>query len=287
MANTIKLSPPGDFKTVEAARPAWEIATPSFQYTKTANPDWGYGQGRNNLTDDGANRPHVVIDPYEEGRPWPYNYTLLISAITPRPIALVSTRSADCKTTNLAPFSYFNVATHDPPIFMIGIASGVANAKDTLKNLLETKECVINIISETYIEAANAGSVDAPFGKDEWRVSGLTPEYSCETVKCARVKESVFSVEAKLESFREWESRANPGQKSGTSVFLEGTRFWVREDALNEEKSIVDISVLRPMGRLGGISYSRTNTGIEIPRPKFKEDIGGEEGFNQLPSHKS
>lgn len=242
MVDNINRNPHPDFKKVEGSRPSWETDQ-NWHYTKTANPDWSFGQGRNALPDAGADRPHVAIDPHAEGRPAPFNYKLLISAITPRPIAFVSTRSADGTVTNLAPFSYFNVLTHDPPIFIIGFSSPVAGAKDTLKNLLETKECVINIISETFIEAANATSIDAPFGANEWRVSGLTPEYSCETVKCPRVKEAVFSIEAKLDSVREWNSRAKPGQKSGTTVFVEGTRFWVREDAINDEKNIVDPAV--------------------------------------------
>lgn len=245
MADKVQRNPHPDFKAVEAARPEWDVNTAAngFHYTKTASPEWQYGQGRNGLADDGADRPHVAIDPHAEGRHPGYNYTMLISGVTPRPVAFVSTRSADGEITNLAPFSYFNIVTHDPPTFMISIASGVANAKDTLKNLLETGECVINIISETFLEAANAASIDAPYGLDEWRVSGLTPDYSCDTVKCARVKEAVFSIEAKLESFKERESRAQPGHKSGTTLFVEGTRFWVREDALNETKNIVDLSV--------------------------------------------
>ncbi|KAJ6779354.1 hypothetical protein PWT90_04019 [Aphanocladium album] len=286
MADSINRNPHPDFKKVEASRPGWE-AEQGFHYTKTADPNWKFGQGRNDLPDAGAGRPHVAIDPHAEGRPAPFNYKLLISAITPRPIAFVSTRSADGAVTNLAPFSYFNVVTHDPPTFMIGFSSAVAEAKDTLKNLLDSKECVINIISETYIEAANSASIDAPFGADEWRVSGLTPDYSCETVKCARVKEAVFSVEAKLESFREWDSRSKPGRKSGTTVFVEGTRFWVREDALNEDKNIVDPAILRPMGRLGGITYSRTTQGLELTRPKFKEELGGLEAYEKLPERKA
>ncbi len=244
MADSINRNPHPDFKKVEASRPDWEAGqAQAFHFSKTADPQWAFGQGRNRLADAGAGRPHVAIDPHDADRPATFNYKLLISAITPRPIAFVSTRSADGKVTNLAPFSYFNVVTHDPPVFMIGFSSSVAAAKDTLKNLLDSKECVINIISETYLEAANSASIDAPFGANEWRVSGLTPDYSCETVKCARVKEAVFSVEAKLDSFREWDSRAKPGSKSGTTVFVEGTRFWVREDALNDDKNIVDPSV--------------------------------------------
>lgn len=245
MSDGINRNPHPDFKKVVASRPDWETDQ-GFHYTKTANPDWKFGQGANALPDAGAGRAHVAIDPHAADRPSPSNYKLLISAITPRPIAFVSTRSPDGSATNLAPFSYFNVVTHDPPTFMIGFACGVADAKDTLRNLLDSKECVINIISETFLEAANSTSIDAPFGSDEWRVSGLTPDYSCETVKCARVKEAVFSIEAKLDFVKEWDSRAKPGAKSGTTVFVEGTRFWVREDALNADKNIVDPTVSRP-----------------------------------------
>ncbi|KAM0665176.1 hypothetical protein ACQRIU_005437 [Beauveria bassiana] len=289
MADSINRNPHPDFKKVEASRPEWE-ADQGFHYTKTADPQWTFGQGRNSLRDAGASQPHVAIDPHAEGRPATFNYKLLISAITPRPIAFVSTRSAaadGAATTNLAPFSYFNFVAHDPPIFVIGFSSSVADAKDTLKNLLDTKECVINIISETYVEAANSTSIDAPFGASEWNVSGLTPDYSCETVKCARVKEAVFSVEAKLDSYREWDSRAKPGSKSGTTVFLQGTRFWVREDALNDDKNLVDPAILRPISRLGGITYARTTQALEIPRPKFKEELGGQEGYDKLVERES
>lgn len=239
----IKRNPHPDFKGVEASRPDWD-ASSNFRYTKTAEPGWTFGSGANALaTAEDKSQKHVHIDPYEAGRPAVFNYKLLISAIVPRPIAFVSTRSADGTTTNLAPFSYFNFVNHDPPMFVVGFASSMAAAKDTLRNVVDTKECVINIISETYVEAANAASVNAPYGVSEWDVSGLTPEYDCETVKCARVKEAVFSVEAKLDFLKEWESRATPGKKTGTMAVFEGTRFWVREDALNEDKNIVDPEV--------------------------------------------
>ena len=176
-------------------------------------------------------------------RPAGFNYKLLISAVTPRPIAFVSTRSADGRVTNLAPFSYFNVVNHDPPLFTVGFGCGIAAAKDTLRNVIDTREAVINIIGEPFLEAANAASVDAPYGASEWDVSGLTPEYDCQTVKCARVKEAVFSVEVKLDMLKEYESKATPGSKSGTLAVFEGTRLWVREDALNEEKNLVDPAV--------------------------------------------
>lgn len=243
MSDSINRNPHPDFKQVEGSRPDWDSSS-KFRYTKTPAPDWKWGQGANQLESAAEkSKEAIAIDPYAEGRPGGFNYKLLISAIVPRPVAFLSTRSADGKVTNLAPFSYFNVMNHDPPMFVVGFASPVEAAKDSLRNLLDTKECVVNIISEQFIEAANSTSINAPFGSSEWAVSGLTAAYDTQTVKCARVKEAVFSIECKLDMIKEWDSKTKPGTKSGTMAVLEGTRFWAREDALNEEQNMVDPAV--------------------------------------------
>ncbi|KAI0458577.1 FMN-binding split barrel [Xylaria acuta] len=275
-----------DFKTMEALRPDWD-ASAVLRYTKTADPSWTPGSGANHLASSApASRQHVAIDPYEDGRPATSNYKLLISAITPRPIGFVSTRSGrsgaegdeeeEEETFNLAPFSYFNVVNTDPPIFSLGISSPLSKPKDTLRHLVANGECTVNIISEHFIEAANSTSIDAPTGCSEWVVSGLTPVHDCATVRTPRAREAVFSVECRVESIREFDSRARPGGKSGCMVLLEGLRFWVREDAVNEERSAVAADVLRPMSRLGGITYGRTTEIIELPRPVFERDLGME-----------
>ena len=192
------------------------------------------------------------------------NYKLLISAITPRFIGFLSTASADGASTNLAPMSYTTVVNHDPPVFVVGFSSPLAAPKDTLRNLLETKQCTLNVISAHFVEAANATAINAPYGTSEWAVSGLHPAPSA-VVKPARVQEAVFSVECTLVETREWESPAS-GKKTGTTVFLEGRRFWAREDAINEDRTLVDPAVLRPVSRLGGITYGTTSFGFEMPR---------------------
>jgi flavin reductase (DIM6/NTAB) family NADH-FMN oxidoreductase RutF len=101
---------------------------------------------------------------------------------------------------------------------------------------------VINIISEHFIEAANATSINAPYGISEWALSGLTPA-PCKHVKASRVKESIFSIEGKLMETKEFESRANPGTKTGVLAIIEGIHFWVREDAINEDKNLIDPAV--------------------------------------------
>lgn len=159
---SIKRNPHGDFSKVQASRPDWDSARSGFLFTKTRNPEWQLGDG---ATDGGESlrKEHVGIEPYEEGRPAVNNYKLLISAIVPRPVGFLSTRSEDGEcalvgrrgscvygrklmvflgsSTNLSPFSYTQMFNHDPPIFCIGFSGGFDNAKDTLKNLAESKEC--------------------------------------------------------------------------------------------------------------------------------------------------
>lgn len=266
----IKRNPHPDFKAVEASRPPFNSST-TFQFTQSPAPSWTPGSGANN-PDPSQQHKHREIDPDDPNRPAVHNYKLLISAIVPRPIGFVSTVSEDGKSTNLAPFSYFNLINHDPPLFVLGFSGGYNRPKDTLTNLLATRECVLNIISEDYIEAANYTSINAPENVSEWSFSGLTPEKS-RLVKPDRVKEAVFSIEAKLVESREWESRVTKGKKTGVMCVVEGVRFWAREDALDAEGILLDPKVLRPISRLGGISYARVTEGFELPRPAYDEVI--------------
>jgi len=136
------------------------------------------------------------------------------------------------------------MAAHDHPLFVDGFSPPTAGqgrlSKDTLRNLVETGECVINVISEAFMEAANATSVSMPYGVSEWEASGLTRVYDCRDVRCARAKEAVFSVEARLESVREFKSKVDPAATTFSMVVLEGTHFWLREDVLNEERTTID-----------------------------------------------
>lgn len=266
---TIKRNPHPDFSKVQASRPDWDQGR-SWEFSKTVDPNWKYGGGANDKS--GSSKEHVSIDPYQEGRPPVFNYKLMISGIIPRPIGFVSTKSKDGTSTNLAPFSYTQMFNHDPPVFGVGFSGGFDNAKDTLTNLIETGECVINIISEHFIEAANATSMDLPYGQSEWTVSGLTPA-KCDIVNVDRVKESIFSIEGKLMNTQEFESRVTPGKKTGVLALIEGVRFWVREDAINEDRNLIDPAVLKPVARLGGITYARVVDGFEIPRPVMQKEI--------------
>lgn len=196
--------------------------------------------------------------------------------LSPSPCVRCADANRTGESTNLAPYSYTQVVTHDPPVFTVGFAGGYDNAKDTLRNLMDTGECVINIVSEHFIEAANATSINSPYGISEWAMTGLHPA-PCTDVKASRVKEAVFSIEGKLMDTKEFESRVTPGKKTSVLAIIEGVRFWVREDAINEDRNVIDPGILRPMSRLGGITYGRMVEGIELPRPDFDEATKPEE----------
>ncbi|BFZ58105.1 hypothetical protein PYCC9005_005164 [Savitreella phatthalungensis] len=264
----INRNPHGDFDAVQASRQPYQRR--DFQQFQTPSPSWAPGTGAN-TTSPASSSPHVAIDPYAEGRPAVYNYKLLISAMVPRPIAFLSTVSKDGQRRNLAPFSYANIINHDPPLFVIGIAGSMKAAKDTLANLASQGEAVLNIVSDSYVEAMNYTSIDAPSDVSEWDLTGLTPVAS-DHVKPARVGEAIFAAECKLvEPAREWRNRQ--GQVTGVSVFLEASLFHARQDAINQDHNLIDPAVLRPVGRLGGITYATIQDGFELLRPSYEKEI--------------
>ncbi|TVY47962.1 Uncharacterized protein LOCC1_G002627 [Lachnellula occidentalis] len=231
-----------DFRKVQASRPDFDPNLP-ITYTKNPDPDWKYGKGSSDTSS--REKSHIEIDPYEDGRPMISNYKLLVSGV-PRPISFVSTVSKD-GTRNLAPFSYFQVVDHDPPIFVIGFSGRAGRPKDTIRNLVETGECVISVVSEHMIEAVNATSLDIPFGKSEWELSGMHAAPSS-TVKAERVKEAIFSVEGKLLEMKDMNyGHAKLGKPFGSLAIIQATRFWVREDAMGENGEEIDLSVMRPL----------------------------------------
>lgn len=256
----------GDFKKIEAARAPFPKE--ELLHIRTVDPEWVAGSGA--TSEDWKTHDKFELDPYEEGRPTGFNYKTLISTITPRPIALVSTLNGKGEL-NLAPFSYFSLVAHDPPTFTISVSQTADGFKDTLKNILETEELTISIISEWFAEAANHTSISAPYGVSEWDLSGLTKSPSSK-VKPPFVAESAFSIEAKLAGKHVIYQKNDPTKISNTVLFLEGINFHIREDVINDEKNIVDTAKLRPISRLGGISYGRTLQTFEIRRPIYDEE---------------
>jgi flavin reductase (DIM6/NTAB) family NADH-FMN oxidoreductase RutF len=191
-------------------------------------------------------------------------YKLMIGAIVPRPIAFVSSLSAD-GIRNLAPFSFFTAISANPPVvcFCPMVRSSDRGQKDTLKNIQATQEFVVNIVSEEFAEKMNICSGEYPPEVDEFQVSGLTPVPS-DLVKPARVAESHIHMECRLL----WIFHISERVLGGSIVLGEVLRFHV-DDALVEDFAI-DPDKLHPIGRMGGNSYTRTTDRFELIRPKSR-----------------
>ncbi|GAA5859593.1 hypothetical protein JCM8547_006155 [Rhodosporidiobolus lusitaniae] len=271
------------FKQVEATRPDFDAGEQWF-VSKTPVPEWIPGMGASGRQDlpgvkegswsgEQTEGKFKRIDPAALENKFGI-YKMLISAVTPRPIGFIS--SIDGKgQTNLAPFSYFNIACHDPPIVMISFTHPSGDElKGTCENILETKEFSTNIISEPFVEAANYTSIDAPKGVSEWPLSGLTPVAS-ELIKSPRVGESAFSMECVLE--HHYHLHNDAGVRTGTVVLGRVKLFHVRSDVIDAESFIVDTGKLQPVSRLGGITYGRTTRAYEAPRPVWVQEKEKEE----------
>ncbi|PYI23993.1 hypothetical protein BO99DRAFT_374770 [Aspergillus violaceofuscus CBS 115571] len=268
-----------NFSQTEASRAPFDHTPTPIAVTQSPYPSWTYGQG---VPDHGASarKTHREIDPYAASRPAINNYRLLVSGIAPRPVGFLSTVSGDGATKNLAPFSYFQVVDHDPPLFIVGFSSRPGRAKDTYRNLQATGECVINTVSEGMIEAVNATAIDAPYGVSEWEVSGLT-EAPSSTVTPSRVRESVFSVEGRVLEIKEFAAHS-PGMSVSAVVLIKATRFWVEEGAVDAAGSHIDLEKLRPVAQLGGVAYGRISSTFERPRTKWEVEAEKSEVLREL-----
>jgi flavin reductase (DIM6/NTAB) family NADH-FMN oxidoreductase RutF len=199
-------------------------------------------------------------------------YNILLSAVAPRPIAWVSSLSA-AGQPNLAPFSFFNVVCAEPPLLAFapsmrstkksGAAAGEpgGEAKDTLRNIRETREFVINVVTYELAEAMNLTSGDYDAAINEFEVAKLASAPS-KVVRPRRVAESPVSFECKLHQILDF----NPGPDGSSLVIGEIVSIHVDERHLKEER--IDRNSLDLIGRMGGMQYTRTTQRFELVRPK-------------------
>jgi flavin reductase (DIM6/NTAB) family NADH-FMN oxidoreductase RutF len=190
-------------------------------------------------------------------------YKLMVGAIVPRPIAFVSTVSRS-GVRNLAPFSFFTAASANPPVvcFAPMVRGSDGQQKDTLRNVQETGEFVVNIVSEDFVEKMNICSAEFPPDVDEWEKSGLTPVAS-DCVKPARVRESRFHMECKLVDV----VSVSKQPLGGSLVLGEVLRFHVTDELFDNYR--IAPEKLRAVGRMGGPSYARTTDRFDLERPKL------------------
>jgi flavin reductase (DIM6/NTAB) family NADH-FMN oxidoreductase RutF len=183
-------------------------------------------------------------------------YHHMISVIVPRPIAFVSTLSP-AGAGNLAPFSYFCPLSSAPPLVGISILTRPDDPKDTLRNIHDTGEFVIHLVTEPILDAMVRTSGEWPATTNEFEVAGLTSIPS-DLVKPVRVKESPVAIECRL--------HRDVDLGSSTFVIGEILRMHIADELLVEGR--VEAARLHAVGRLGGEDYCVVTNIVKRARPR-------------------
>jgi flavin reductase (DIM6/NTAB) family NADH-FMN oxidoreductase RutF len=187
-------------------------------------------------------------------------YRLLVSTITPRPIAWVVSQDSTGRL-NAAPFSFFNALAGDPPVVGIGMGSHEpGRPKDSRANIRETRQFVVNLVSEEVAEAMNITAIEFPHGVDELKEAGLA---TCPSVhvKPPRIAESPVAMECELIQIIEL------GTQSGLVLGRVLAMHIRDESVLDAHKHQIDTPSLNLIGRMHGTGwYARTSDLFEMPR---------------------
>jgi flavin reductase (DIM6/NTAB) family NADH-FMN oxidoreductase RutF len=205
-------------------------------------------------------------------------YNILISAVVPRPIAWVSSISASGQP-NLAPFSFFNAVCAKPPL--LAFAPGMrppkkteaaadeaaghpgVHIKDTLQNIRETGEFVVNMVTFELAEAMSLTSGEYNASINEFELAEVASAAS-KVVRPQRVANSPVSFECKLHQILDF----NPGPEGGSLVIGEIVSVHIDDQYMKEGR--IDRNSLDLIGRMGGMQYTRTTERFEIVRPKVE-----------------
>lgn len=189
---------------------------------------------------------HKILSfvPSEMADPAPYH--LLTSIVAPRPIAWVSTMSAD-GILNLAPYSFYNAVAGFPPTIMFSVSyrRREPREKDTLRNVKEMGEFVSHIVEEAMAEAMLQTSIEFPYNVNEFEQVGLKAIASVD-VKPPRILGAPVAMECKVTQIVPVDGTTN------VMVLGQVVRFHIREDLYRPELGLVNTVEMKPIGRLGG-----------------------------------
>lgn len=211
---------------------------------------------------DECNNDFLFVDPSGE----PFRRALINEIVAPRPIAWISTLDAEGRA-NLAPFSHFNVISSAPPMVMFACNTPTDRAlKDTVSNVIASKEFVVNMASFSQRDAMVETSAPLAAGIDEFARTGIARAAS-RLVRPPRVALAPASLECRLERMIIIPGEG-PGESNSQVVFGRVVGIQLRAD-LVDDRGRFQTLLAQPLGRLGGIDYVATGETFTLP-PRFK-----------------
>jgi flavin reductase (DIM6/NTAB) family NADH-FMN oxidoreductase RutF len=187
-------------------------------------------------------------------------YKLLTGIIIPRPIGWISTIDGN-GISNLAPFSYFNMVSSDPPCVMFSTRRDNNKNKDTLNNVLQNGQFVVNLVTFDVVEQMNATSETVDAIVDEFELANLTPIDST-SVKPKRVKESPIHLECEM--IHHYFIDNNEG--GGACIVIGKIKTIHIDDTILMENNRINLDVYKPVARLAGSNYSTLGELFSIKR---------------------
>jgi flavin reductase (DIM6/NTAB) family NADH-FMN oxidoreductase RutF len=194
-------------------------------------------------------------------------YSLLIGCVVPRPIAWITTVDAAGKV-NAAPFSSFNYVAHSPPMLAVNIGSRAGEPKDTARNIVDSREFVVNVATEATLEVMHKSSAEYPPEVSEAEALGIGLAPS-RFVKPPRIAASPIQMECRLDQ------AIVLGRGLNTLYIAEVIAFHLSQEVFDGRR--VDSAKMRPVARLGGPYYAAL--GEIFNRPRLFQPPGGTAGL--------
>jgi flavin reductase (DIM6/NTAB) family NADH-FMN oxidoreductase RutF len=216
----------------------------------------------------------LTIDP--QNTPTKDLHQFLLGCVAPRPIAFASTIDED-GNPNLAPYSFFNCFSSNPPILVFSSNRRVADntTKDTLYNIQKTKEVVINVVNYSIVRQMAVASISFPKGTSEFEKSGLTPIPS-DLVKPFRVRESPAQMECRVKDIIPLGDQGGAGHL----IICDVLRLHIAKEVI-DDRNRIDPHKIDLMGRMGRAYYVRASGAAIHTIVQSVVEIGV--GFDQLP----
>lgn len=195
-----------------------------------------------------TNTKYIEVDP--ANTPLPQLHQFLLGSVSPRPICFASTIDLEGRT-NLAPFSFFNVVSVNPPVIVFSPNNSGRDGtpKQTFLNAKAVPEVVVNVVSHAMVEQMNIAAAPWEHGVSEFEKAGFTPVAS-DLVKPFRVAESPVQIECKVIDIKEF----GDGGGSGKLIMAQVVKMHVKEEVLGEDGKI-DPFKMNLVGRMGGSWY--------------------------------
>ena len=187
-------------------------------------------------------------------------YKLLTGTIIPRPIAWVASIDEN-GIDNLAPFSFFNVVSEDPPHIMFSTVRTGNKNKDTLNNILANNQFVVNLVTEEVVEQMNTTAQNVASDVSEFELANVTPIDSV-FIKPKRVKESLVQFECEMVHHYFIEKHQN----GGACIIIGKIITLHIDDSILMENHKINLDKYKPVARLAGSNYSTLGELFQIKR---------------------